>query len=242
MDDLVGYNRELLTRCDEHLRAVHYKKDCLVGELFETDRRHFHDLPPYPFTACRYVPARTDHYGMARFATNRYSTAGHLRQTTVTLKLEAHHVTVLDSRMQVVVKHPRLYGQQRESMLWGPYLTVLAKRPRAHKYSGFFDGLPTPLRQFIDGCSLTDQQQLLAVLADESQATDLSRCVDDLTQALTFEPDDVDSLIAAYAFVRNKPGAVPKNPVPAHLPDTPAYTIDFSLYANLMGGQPVCPK
>lgn len=127
-------------------------------------------------------------------------------------------------------------------MLWGPYLTVLAKRPRAHKYSGFFDGLPTPLRQFIDGCSLTDQQQLLAVLADESQATDLSRCVDDLTQALTFEPDDVDSLIAAYAFVRNKPGAVPKNPVPAHLPDTPAYTIDFSLYANLMGGQPVCPK
>lgn len=62
------------------------------------------------------------------------------------------------------------------------------------------------------------------------------------SRSALFEADDVDSLIAAYAFVRNKPGAVPKNPVPAHLPDTPAYTIDFSLYANLMGGQPVCPK
>lgn len=242
MDDLVTYNQTLLHRCDEHLQDKHYKQDYLVGELFETDRSHFHDLPRYPFTACRYVTARTDHYGMARFATNRYSTAGECRQTTVTLKLEAHHVTILDQHMQVIVKHPRLYGQQRESMLWGPYLAVLAKRPRAHKYSGFFNGLPQKLRQFIDGCSLPDQQQLLVFLANENHSDELAHCVRDLTQALAFQPKDVASLMAAYAFVRNKPGAVPKNPVPAHLPPTPEYTIDLNQYAKLMGGSSTCLK
>lgn len=240
MDDLLAYNKTLLSRCDEHLTDRHYKYESLVGQRFETDQAHFNPLPAYPFTACRYVTARTNHYGMVRLDSNQYSTAGHLRTTNVTLKIEAHHVSVLDGDSVFVVKHPRLYGKQLESMLWGPYLHVLAKRPRAHRYSGFFDGLPKDLRDFIYASPLTAQQTLLTMLADDSQTEDLSHIVKHLHSALDFKPTDVDSLIAAYAFVRNKPGSTLKNPVPEHLPCTPEYTVDFSLYGQLMGGDMRC--
>lgn len=73
----------------------------------------------------RYVPGRTNNYGMVRFDGNSYSTAGHLRTANVLLKLTAHTAQVLDMQMNAIVTHPRLYGKGKESMVWGPYLKVL---------------------------------------------------------------------------------------------------------------------
>ncbi len=48
--------------------------------------------------------------------------------------------------------------------------------------------------------------------------------------------DDVDNLVAAYHFIRNKPGPTPKNAVPEHILVTPDYELDLSVYKQLMGG------
>jgi len=42
---------------------------------------------------------------------------------------------------------------------------VLAKRPMALKYSGFFEGLPDPVRHFLDECNLNGKKQVLKVVA-----------------------------------------------------------------------------
>jgi hypothetical protein len=54
-------------------------------------------------------------------------------------------------------------------------------------------------------------------------------------------PKDTDSLIAAYSYVLNRPGQIPKNEVPEHLPKLIDYDFDFSAYAGLMGGT-ACKK
>ena len=84
-----------------------------------------------------------------------------LISSEVTLKIDAYHVTVLDNKMQPVVRHKRLYGKNKESMIWGPYLDVLAQRPMALKYSGFFKSLPDPVRYFLDDCDLEGKKQVL---------------------------------------------------------------------------------
>lgn len=241
MNDLALYNQDLLLRCDAYLDREHYKLERLVKDLFTEDQARLLPLPAYPFDACRYVPARTDNYGMARYRSNRYSTAGNLRRSDVTLKVDAYTVTVLDKRMQVIVRHPRLYGKQKESMIWTPYLDVLAKRPMAIKYSGFYEELPRPLKHFMDDCDLDGRQQILQLLAKESRNGDIDTPIFRLTEAVGLHPTDADALISAYAFVANKPGQSFKNAVPAGLPATPEYSLDLGVYGQLMGGN-VCPK
>lgn len=48
--------------------------------------------------------------------------------------------------------------------------------------------------------------------------------------------EDVDSVLGAYAFIQNGPGQLPKNPVAAHLPKTPEYEVDLSVYMAMLGG------
>ena len=236
MTDLETYNQKLLQRCDAHLEEEHYKLERLVKDLFAEDQVRLLPLPVYPFDACRYVPARTDNYGMVRFQTNRYSTAGHCRRCNVTLKVDAHTVTVLDEQMQVIVRHPRLYGHKKESMIWTPYLEVLAKRPMAIKYSGFYEGLPRPLKLFLDDCDLSGKQQILQLLSKENRGGDLDTPISLLTKAIALKPTDADALISAYAFVANKPRQMPKNPVSKLLPETPEYSLDLAVYGQLLGG------
>ncbi len=220
-NDLAAYNQDLLRRCDARLEEEHYKLERLVKDLFTEDQARLLPLPAYPFDACRYVPARTDNYGMAKYQTNRYSTAGHLRRSNITLKVNAYTVTVLDEQMRVIVRHPRMYGQKKESMIWTPYLEVLAKRPMAIKYSGFYENLPRPLKRFMDDCDLSGKQQILQLLARESSDGDLDTPLFHLTEAVGLNPTDADGLIATYAFVTNKPGQPLKESVPELLPETP---------------------
>lgn len=236
IDDLQAYNQDLLVRCHAHLDREHYKVDRLVSELFEADRSQLRPLPAYPFDACRYVPVRTNNYGKFRFQGNTYSSADTFRSCQLTLKVGAHQVTVLDDRMKQVVVHPRLYGKGKESMLWGPYLDVLAQRPTALRYSGFFEDLPPSLRQFLDSCEMEGKRQVLRLLAKANQTCDLEQSIDRLADAVMMGVHDVDSLIAAYHFISNKPEPILKNPVPEHIQVAPDYELDLSVYKQLMGG------
>lgn len=236
MDDLEEYNRDLLTECDKDLMREHYKHEKQVWQLFEEDKACMKPLPGYDFGACRYVLAKTNQYAMARFQKNSYSTAGNMARQEVSLKVDAYHVTVLNGRMQPVARHKRLYGKNKESMLWAPYLAVLSQRPMALKYSGFFNGLPEPVRHFLDECSLEEKKQVLRVIAQTCGEKGLDRSVGALSDAVRLDPKDADALISAYAFVLNKPGQVPKNHVPEYVPQLKEYALDFEAYAKLMGG------
>ena len=240
-DDLESYNEALLLRCDADLDREHYKQERIVRDLFEEDKARMKPLPRYPYDTCHYVPAMTNHYGMVKYQTNRYSTAGHLRRRDVTLKVGAHTVTVLDDTMRPVVTHKRLYGTNKESMVWSPYLDVLAKRPNALRYSGFFERLPDPLRDFLGERSVHEKKILLKELSRTSRTMGLPLAVGALTDALAMAPRDVESLLAAYAFVLNRPGPIPKNDVPKAIPTLPDYAIDLGVYKALLGGM-TCDK
>jgi hypothetical protein len=234
--DLVEYNRELLKRCDEELDREHYKLERSVLDLFEEDKAKNKPLPRYPFETSRHVLARTNAYGMAKLDTNSYSTGGYLARREVTLKVGAHTVTVLDEAMREVVTHPRLYGKHKESMFWGPYLDVLAKRPAALKYSGFYEGLPEVVQKFLSGCDMPGKKQILSAVSDATREEGIEKSVSALSDALSFSPKDSDSFVSAYGFVLNGSLPVPKNEVPAHLPPLIEYELDFKAYGNLMGG------
>jgi len=65
------------------------------------------------------------------------------------IKLSAHWIEILNEKYQPIVKHKRLYGQGQEIINWLPYLTTLAKRPNALKYTGFYHELPDPWQEYL---------------------------------------------------------------------------------------------
>ena len=234
--DLEEYNRELLKLCQEDLDHEHYKLERSVLDLFEEDKDVMKALPHSPFESSRYVLARTNAYGMAKFDANSYSTGGYLARCEVTLKVGAHTVTVFDDAMREVVTHHRLYGKGKESMFWGPYLEVLAKRPTALKYSGFYQGLPEGVQTFLSECDMPGKRKILNAVSTATRESGVEKSVSAMADALSFAPKDPDSFLSAYGFVLNQPFAVPKNEVPKHLPPLVEYELDFSAYGNLMGG------
>lgn len=90
-------------------------------------------------------------------------------------------------------------------MLWGSYREVLAQRPAALKYSEFYEGLPDPLRQLVDTCPSEGKRQVLKLLSKSDSTEILEESAAYLTEAVKMGPDDADSLIAAYHFLRNIP-------------------------------------
>jgi len=57
-----------------------------------------------------------------------------LAQESVYLEITSDTITIMDTKYNLVVTHPRLYEKDGESMDWLPYISLMAKRPNALKY------------------------------------------------------------------------------------------------------------
>lgn len=93
----------------------------------------------------------------------------------------------------------------------------------------------------MDACPSEGKRQLLKLLSKSDSTKSLEESIAHLAEAVKLNPDDADSLIAAYHFLLNRPGPTPKNRAPDHIQSTPEYELDLSVYKQLMGGM-VCQE
>lgn len=109
-----------------------------ISELFESDRAALLPLPAVPFDTALYTSATTNKYG--KFSLDKgkhiYSASPSFSESVVQLKITSSEVVVMDSDLHEIVRHRRLYGDERESMDWIPYLRHIARRPRSLRNSG----------------------------------------------------------------------------------------------------------
>ncbi len=163
-EDLQAFNRQLLQKCDNDMNRKHYHKPNLICALFAEDKVAMDKLPEVPFEVFRLEPVKADKYGKVRFENKLYSTSPEYASRELWLKVGAYTVEVLNQKYQTVVEHLRLYGQQSESMVWGPYLKLMSRRPTALKYTGFFKELPTTIQDYFDKCDYIEKKRSLKIL------------------------------------------------------------------------------
>src|SRR5690606_37542526 len=119
----------LLDKLDKDMEREHYKGIGLIKDLFMEDKQEFFKLPDAPFQVYRHEFAKADNYGKIKFDSRTYSTSPSMAGSQVIVKVGAYDLEILDTDHRVVVRHNRLYGEQKESMIWTPYLELMAKRP-----------------------------------------------------------------------------------------------------------------
>lgn len=235
-DNLEAYNETLLIKLDKDMRRDHYKGIGRIEDLFLEDQAAFNKLPEVSYDVCRYEYAKADNYGKIKFGTKIYSSSPSMAGRQVMLKIKAYDVIILDMDFGMIVKHKRLYGSQKESMLWLPYLELMAKRPTALKYSGLFKELPSSLQMFLQGCDYEKKKEVLKVFSKMSYDTSMENAVQAFEEALDYGAMDADSIWATYC--RLSSGSLPEMEIniPDTVPHLEKYPPNIRLYDQLMAG------
>ena len=201
-DSLTEENRKLLICCEQDMQREHYEdsRDRFISEIFKEDREHLLPLPSIPFDTALYTTAGTDKYGRFKLDNGRhqYSVSPDHACMSVNLKITSSSVIVMDSDMHHIVSHELLYGNDRESMDWLPYLKHIAKKPRSLRNSGIYDMLPENMQHYMDRCESSERGQMLKVLAELTERTGFSSAVKSVDAALELDAADPDSLKSLY--------------------------------------------
>jgi transposase len=199
--ELGEYNKQLLELADADGAREHYRAGVPIRELHEKDKSALLPLPRNEFDTAGYIIARADKYGIIRLndGKHEYSTSPKYAGGTVTAKLTSTAVTILDETGRPVVSHKRLYGAEKQrGMNWVPYLELLARRPRAVKYSGVYGMLPTEIREYLDANRPGDTSEIIRMIAEFTKRTGFESAVATVAQAAKRNVSDPDSLKALH--------------------------------------------
>lgn len=230
---LSEYNLYLLEMCEKDANRDHYRHNDTIEGLFTEDLKHCHPLPEVEFDLSGRANVTTNSWG--KFYLNKgmheYSASPKHANIPVNLKLTSSLVIVMDENYREIVRHRRLYGDtKQQSMDWLPYLRQLSIRPRALKYSGIYDMMPSEMKQFLEGCSNTETGKVLKVLAELTDRTGFDSALSTVSQALCYGASDADSLRNLYRRIYADVPELPPMPLSPGIPAVGQMTANLISY------------
>lgn len=158
-------NQFLWKEAEEDRHRLHYEKKWEITRLFEDDRTALLYLPPKEYECIRYETLKADKYGYVAVDSKKYSTSPRFSNQKVVVGVTYNSVKILSDHYEIIVSHRRLYGDESKSMNWQPYLSLMAKRPNALKYTTFYDQLPQTWQSYLDACTLEEKKKALQLLS-----------------------------------------------------------------------------
>lgn len=238
--DLKEYNQDLMLKCDQDMNRMHYKGYGLIKDLFLEDKQEFFKLPKVSFEVFLHEFAKADNYGKVKFDNRIYSTSPNMAGHQVMIKAGAYDVEILDTDCRHIVRHRRLYGEEKESMNWVPYLELISKRPTALKYTGLYNQLPPTLKEYLDISGYERKKQILKLFAKMTVISGINIAIETLEEGIKLGVSDPDSIWATYC--RLTTGTLPDLEVslPETVPELKKYIPDIKVYDELIvsGGLP----
>jgi len=160
-EDIEQFNQGLFAAADKDHQRKHYRKYLKISKLLQEDLAAMLPLPAKPFEIGRTEKLVADKYGKVRYESNIYSASPQVAEKEIYIKLGTHWIEIFNQQYQSIVRHKRLYGKHQEIMDWLPYLTTLAKRPNALKYTGFSHDLPDPWQEYLKDLSKEEKKKSL---------------------------------------------------------------------------------
>ena len=223
--------------CEEDADREHYRYNETIEQRFQEDLRHCHALPEIEFDLSGKVSPKTNNWG--KFYLNKgmheYSVSPKHANMTVNVKLTSSCVIVMDENFREIVRHNRIYGDTKQQRMdWLPYLRQLSMRPKALKYSGIYDMMPSTLKQYIEGCTGTQTGKVLKVLAELTDRTGFESALNTVNQALCYGAKDADSLINLYRRIYADVPELPQMPLDPKIPDIGQMDTNLIAYDDLL--------
>lgn len=240
--NLKVFNKGLLDQCEQDANREHYRKDGTHEDLYHEDHQALLKLPTEPFETCKYMTVKTN--GYARFYLNNglheYSVAPKFANTRVLVRITAFEIIPLDENHREIVKHERFYGSyKQQSMKWLPYLTQLSKCPGALKYTGIYQMLPDPIKEYLEKCTKSEKGKVLMAIASLSEKSGFEKALATVNSALEYEAVDPDSLLTLHKRLHGKVVQLDPIRLPDQVPQVEIYKpnlLDYDKRLKMAGG------
>ncbi|MYL55887.1 IS21 family transposase [Pontibacillus yanchengensis] len=162
--DLDQFNETLWELAEEDRDRSHYEKQVLQSKLYTEEQERWLMLPEKSFECVRHQEVKADKYGFVSIDQKQYSTSPRFAKQVVRVRITYRFIVILNEQNEVIVKHHRLYGVKRKSMVWQPYLDLLSRRPRAIKYSSLYEQFPQIWTDYLNNCTEEEQKSALRLL------------------------------------------------------------------------------
>ena len=230
------FNKKLFKICDEDGERKHVGKNLYINKLFEEDIAMMLDLPRTPYDVYKLESRKCNNYAIVCFEGNRYSVSPRYANQNVKLRIESDRIVILNQDLKEIVSHKRLYGHDLESMNWLPYLELMQKRPRAIKYTEFYNNLPPNWQKYLRGLSLEDQRKNLGVLTEILLKSNMTCAEEALQSTISTGLIDADSIMVAFRKLHTPKMCLEEMKLDNILPKVTAHIPDTSKYDSLLNG------
>ena len=232
IDNFTEFNKRALSDTEKEFDDLHYKKNKTIGELFKEDKHALKSLPDYTFEVFKIEKAKCNKYGIIQIDKKQYSVSPKYVSQEVWVYLYHDKVHIKDENYQLIVEHKRLYGNEKESMNWLPYLDLIQKRPRALKHIDFFNTLPENWRQIFNKSNLQEQRRYMKILSTILLESTLDFAEHVLDETIKYGVSDVDSIQTTYDRLNNDYSI--EKYKPENVPFLPEYTPELKIYNDLI--------
>jgi len=227
------FNKGLLDQCEQDANREHYRKEGTHEDLYQEDHQALLKLPVEPFETCKFMTVKTN--GYARFYLNNglheYSVAPKFANTRVLVRITAFEIIPLDENHREIVKHERFYGSyKQQSMKWLPYLTQLSRCPGALKYTGIYQMLPDPIKEYLAKCTKSEKGKVLKAIASLSEKSGFKKALVTVNSALEYEAVDPDSLLTLHKRLHGKVVQLDPLRLPDQVPQVEIYKPNLLVY------------
>lgn len=204
---LSDLNEQALCWSVQDRNRPHFEKGLPIAELYLADEQRLLQLPGKPYECIRKETLKADKYGYVRIDEQKYSTSPRFAGQRVSVRLSFDQVMILTDSNEVVTTHPRSYGDEKKtSMDWQPYLSLMAKRPTALKYTTFFEELPEEWRVYLEACTVEEKKSALRLLSILLKERDFSKPTEALRMASEHGHPSSDTIKHVYYQLRNGRG------------------------------------
>ncbi len=236
LGDLKEANLDLLKACDaDHLRS-HYQRCQPIETLFEKEKLKMKPMNPIPLDMSRLETRRVDKYAHVSFEGNHYSVHPSFVQMSVTLKITAKTIEILNDDYDTLASHRRSYHKGRTFTHWKDFLDPLSKRPRAIKYSGIYQLLPKIWQDYLNRLSKAETKEALAFLKHCLIHHEIKQAETVLSTNLAKSIESPKALWTTLHRLSEDKAVYEGISLSADIPTMASYKPDFSTYDTLIRG------
>lgn len=236
VDDLKESNKQILSLCDKDNLRIHYKHREPIIDILNDEKSLMLPVNLHSYDCAKYEKRRVTKLGHISFGNNSYSVSPKHVGEYIWIKIMANELAILDKDFKEITRHKRSFEKNKTFTHWIDFCEIVLSRPKALKYSGFYQILPSNWSDYTTSLEIDNLKLALRFLKFCLLNDNLAFAETVLANNIKDNISDPNALWTTYYRLKENRGTYCQTSDGIKVPHMPDYSISLSDYDELMGG------
>ena len=150
IQDLTHLHELLLEHCRNDHQRIHYKKDHIIADLMNEEKKYGLALPENEYPVFKETMVTANKYGEVIIDKKAIHIPNSYHYNKLYLITYWDHYKVISSHGEMLSKGPRPYMNKSREIPWNSILKNWVRKPRSIVYSRYFPYLPSRIAYYLN--------------------------------------------------------------------------------------------